>query len=172
MRERQGCRNEHEEPRCDQHKARLRIHAEQKPYRHDDKPEDGGGEERKPYGGVAEPIYCAEGERNGRRIDPEPTVRQSTEPRPFVPAGGDEERDERGKPKSRQEEERRNAGTDQYRGGGDPRGERAAQARFAVASDAATWSLVRPKRRSRARYEAIAWSSACASKSGHRVSVK
>ena len=37
---------------------------------------------------------------------------------------------------------------------------------------ACTCSLVRPKRRSRVRYDAIAASSAAASKSGHSMSVK
>ena len=66
----------------------------------------------------------------------------------------DEQRSEPGEDGPRQEKKRGEKGDDQHRSGGDPRGERAAQAtsaRFAGSASAATCSLVRPKRRSRLR---------------------
>jgi hypothetical protein len=71
-----------------------------------------------------------------------------------VATGAYEQRSEPGEREARQEEKRRQERGDQLRSGGDPRGERAAQAtsaRFAGSASAATCSLVRPKRRSRLR---------------------
>ena len=84
-------------------------------------------------------------------------------------------RNEDGESRTRQEEQRGKQRRDQDDGRADPLGELAYKLTFQATSArlvASSCSLVRPKRRSRLRYEVMARSSAAASKSGHSVSVK
>jgi hypothetical protein len=67
-----------------------------------------------------------------------------------VTRGTRQERDERREERRGKKKERRKEAGNEDRRGGDPGGENAAQATSAL-FDSATWSLVRPKRRSRAR---------------------
>jgi hypothetical protein len=120
-------------------------------------------------------IEKGEGRSRDDAVDPRQRIGELAQPRPFESGADDKQRNQTGEPGARQEVERGEESGDQDRRSGDPRSERAFQAAPArlVAEDAAaTCSLVRPKRRSRLAYEAIAWSSAAASKSGHSVSVK
>ena len=107
----------------------------------------------------------------GERIEPGGNAGQAAQASPLEAGAGDQERDQRRPPRPRQQEKRCEETDDQRRGGGDSCSERALQATSARL-DSDTCSLVRPKRRSRLRYDAIASSSAAASKSGHSVSVK
>ena len=107
----------------------------------------------------------------GERINPGEQAAQAAQAGPFEPGARDQQGNQRSPPGARQQEQRGEEADDQRRGGGDARGEDALQATSARL-DSETCSLVRPKRRSRLAYEAMAWSSAAASKSGHSVSVK
>ena len=113
--------------------------------------------------------------RRRRGVRPGRAAGQAAQARPLERAGRDEQRDEDRERRARQEEKRGEEADEERRRRGDARGKRAFQAapaRLLELDAAATCSLVRPKRRSRLRYESMARSSAAASKSGQSVSVK
>ena len=84
-------------------------------------------------------------------VDPGERIGELAQPRPLEAGADDENGDQHREPRARQQEKRGEESGDQDRRRGDPRSERAFQAAPArlVAVDAATCSLVRPKRRSR-----------------------
>ena len=89
-----------------------------------------------------------------RRIHPGGRAAQAAKPGPLEAACRDDQRDQHCEPELRQQEKGSEKCGDQRGRGGEPRGERAAQAtsaRLPEVEEAATCSLVRPKRRSRWR---------------------
>ena len=102
------------------------------------------------------------------------------EARPLDGADRDKDKGDDGPAQGRQREQRRQHERDQDERGGDSRRQHRARcqdtagrrSRRHTPCAAATCSLVRPKRRSRCEYHAIAVSSAAASKSGHSIGVK
>ena len=103
---------------------------------------------------------------------------KSGEVRPFGRRDDDQRERHRAPRPRRQQEHRRQHERDQHDRGQDARREHRVQEvrgraqRRQASCAACTCSLVRPKRRSRCRYQSIAALSAIASKSGHSMSVK
>src|SRR5258708_15478137 len=145
----------------------LLVDASCKPKRCSDEPEKRRCRKHRACHRLAEQEYRRKGCGNRDRISPRAGTGEAAQARPLEAAGHENQRDQRREPGLRQQEQCGEKCRDQRGRGGGPRSERAApaaSARFCEVEEAATCSLVRPKRRSRLRYEPIALSSAAAAK--------